>query len=178
MSVKGITEIDAKLAAMEKKIKDKVIRPAARKAVQPIVSLARSMAPRLQQSHKGKTPGLLADTIEVKSRTSKGMIGVTVVASGEQRGKVNSFVASLIEFGFHVGTRSEGVKSLGRKASRATKSGYENLAKVYYAKQKKIDKRSMIEGKHYMTRAAEQGFGSAVQIFNSEVAATLPQALQ
>jgi hypothetical protein len=102
ITIRGLTEVSAKLKRMDKKAAVRLVRKAFRKALVPVKNRTQELAP--------KDTGAMAGAVKIfAGRTSRGLIRQRVViGKGAYRG--DQFYGSMQELGWKQGSRKLGDK--------------------------------------------------------------------
>jgi hypothetical protein len=116
ITIRGLTEVNAKMKRMEPKAAVRLIRKAFRRALIPVRNRTQEYAP--------KKTGAMAGAVKILAgRTSRGLVRQRVViGKGAYRG--DQFYGSMQELGWKIGPRKRG-------ANRAHKEGTRFMRKAY-----------------------------------------------
>lgn len=147
VKVTGDKETIAKLDALDKKLRRKVVTKALRAGAKVIQQRAKANAPRRS--------GLMASKIKVRAskyignrRKKRGEIAINAqIGKGDFKG--DTFYGAFQEFGWKSG-------------KRVTKG--------------QTDNRKQIQGKHFMERAGKQGESEAISVIDSTVRQGIEEA--
>ena len=153
LRVRGAKDIERRLKQIVPRLRKQVLTKAARVAMRPIMQAAKSRAPRLT--------GQLKKAIRMRAmKKSRVRVGI-YVAGAEQWFQGDQFYLAFQEFGWHIGKRSNKLRSRGKWSGIGGAD----------------DTRRFRDGKHFIEQAFDAGKQQALDTFTSEVRHNLHQAI-
>jgi HK97 gp10 family phage protein len=131
IDIRGDKEVMAKLNSLVPKMRKRALTRSIRAAMKPVLTNAKSNAP------KGDT-GQLRKSVKLRAmkRNRRGIVGIHVSTS-DKAFQGDQFYGGFQEFGWHVGKRSNKLRKRGKWSGIGTEE----------------DERRMVSGKHFIEEA-------------------------
>lgn len=147
IKIKGAKETAAKLDALDKKVRRKVVSKAIRAGAKVIQQRAKANAPVRSGALK-KAIVVRGSKYVGRRKKKRGEVAFNAqIGAGNFKGK--TFYGGFQEFGRHVGKRSAALRDYRRATGE--------------------DPRRFIEGKHFMEQAGKQGASAAVSVIHDTI---------